>query len=304
MRPEPPAIFQAILQPTWPLRRLSVSAALAGLAYAGLLALVIALLPARVDTPARKPRSLTVTLFDAPKSARVVETGLAGGASSNAVGGAGGSGPLIVDRQPRPSRPAPKASAATQQEATALPDERPKDLVGAGAQAKQTTDARRVGTEVRESKAPRSASATAQSGHEGDGALGATGGAGGAGTSSAGAGNTASGSGHGAGVRAGAVSGTTEVLPFQDGMTRPTLLFKVDPAYTREAREANVEGLILTKCVITATGALQRCRIVRGIPMMDQAVLSALAQWRYSPVLYQGKKTAVEYLIPLRLVAP
>ena len=86
-------------------------------------------------------------------------------------------------------------------------------------------------------------------------------------------------------------------------MARPVLLSKVDPVYTREARDANVEGLILTKCVITVQGALQRCRIIKGVALMDQAVLQALAQWRYSPVIYQGKPTPVEYLIPVRVVA-
>jgi TonB family protein len=94
------------------------------------------------------------------------------------------------------------------------------------------------------------------------------------------------------------------VLPFTDGMTRPKLLDMVEPQYTREARDANVKGLFLAKCVITTAGTLQKCRVVKGLPMMDQAVLSALSRWRYSPVIYQGKPVAVDYVIQVRLAGP
>lgn len=138
----------------------------------------------------------------------------------------------------------------------------------------------------------------AETSSDGKGTSGGTGSATGTGT------GTATGAGTGAAAGTGRPSGGTTVLPFSDGMTRPSLLSKVDPIYTAQARAAGVEGLILTKCVITIRGELQQCKIVKGLPFMDRAVLEALAQWRYSPVLYQGKPAAVEYVIPVRLVRP
>jgi protein TonB len=102
----------------------------------------------------------------------------------------------------------------------------------------------------------------------------------------------------------GAAHGGSEVLPFMDGMTRPKLLEMVEPIYTREARDARVAGLFLAKCVITTSGRLQKCRVVKGLPRMDQAVLDALSRWRYSPVIYQGKPVAVDYVIQVRLSGP
>ena len=87
-------------------------------------------------------------------------------------------------------------------------------------------------------------------------------------------------------------------------MTRPTLVSKIDPTYTREALEARVEGLMLVKCVISTAGALQNCRVVKGLPHMDAAVLGALRGWRYTPVTYQGAPVSVDYVIPVRLVLP
>ncbi len=97
---------------------------------------------------------------------------------------------------------------------------------------------------------------------------------------------------------------TSSVLPFGAGMNRPSLLAHTDPVYTREALVAKVGGLMLVKCVITTTGSLRDCHIIKGLPMMDQAVLSALSTWKYTPITFQGQPVSVEYVIPVRLVPP
>ncbi|MHB8879856.1 MAG: energy transducer TonB [Myxococcaceae bacterium] len=107
------------------------------------------------------------------------------------------------------------------------------------------------------------------------------------------------------GTLGGQVGGTgTEILPFGEGMERPTVLEARPPSYTREALEAHVEGLMLVKCVITVEGRLEKCRIVKPLPHMEKAVLEALATYRYTPVTFQGRPVAVEYVIPIRLVMP
>ncbi|MET0593207.1 MAG: energy transducer TonB [Polyangiaceae bacterium] len=102
----------------------------------------------------------------------------------------------------------------------------------------------------------------------------------------------------------GASSGTTIAIPFGEGMQRPTLLAHPAPVYSREANAAHASGVVIAKCVITLEGTLRQCRIVRGVAHMDAAVLEALSQWRYTPVMFQGRPVSVDYTINLRLVAP
>ncbi|MEP7124096.1 MAG: TonB family protein [Byssovorax sp.] len=92
------------------------------------------------------------------------------------------------------------------------------------------------------------------------------------------------------------------VQRFEEGMTRPTPISVVEPAYTREALEARVEGTVIAKCVVTVSGALTGCRIVKGVPHMDQAVLNALAASKYAPATLQGKPVSVDYIFTKRLV--
>ncbi len=88
-------------------------------------------------------------------------------------------------------------------------------------------------------------------------------------------------------------------------MNRPTQVAgPTQPPYTREALVARVEGTLIARCVITTTGAVRNCRIIKGLPHLDQAVLQALQQRRYTPVLYNGQPVNVEYTFPFRFKMP
>ncbi|HTJ81131.1 MAG TPA: TonB family protein [Polyangiaceae bacterium] len=88
------------------------------------------------------------------------------------------------------------------------------------------------------------------------------------------------------------------VIPFGPGMDRPHKIGGPDPAYTREAREAHVEGKMLVQCVITVDGSLSGCKVLKSLPFMDSAVLSALAQQRWAPAQVDGKPVSVLFTIP------
>jgi eukaryotic-like serine/threonine-protein kinase len=94
------------------------------------------------------------------------------------------------------------------------------------------------------------------------------------------------------------------VLPFGEGMTRPSAISPDEIQFTREAREAKVSGTMIVRCLITTEGALQNCRVMKSVPMMDQAVLSSLARHHGAPVMYQGAPVSVEYTYTIRLKSP
>jgi TonB family protein len=101
-----------------------------------------------------------------------------------------------------------------------------------------------------------------------------------------------------------ATAATPQILPFQDGMSRPVPLSPPAPVYTREALAARVQGTVIAKCVITTSGSLTGCRIIKGVPHMNEAVLAALKTSRYRPVTFQGRPVAVDYVFSIKLVPP
>ncbi|MDC0708248.1 energy transducer TonB [Stigmatella sp. ncwal1] len=95
-----------------------------------------------------------------------------------------------------------------------------------------------------------------------------------------------------------------DVLPFGTGMTPPQLLSGDPLDYTREAREARVRGLLIARCTITREGAVTGCRVIKGLPFMDDAVVTALTSRRYRPVHYQGRPVSVAYTFHVKLDLP
>ena len=93
-------------------------------------------------------------------------------------------------------------------------------------------------------------------------------------------------------------------MSFSGGMTRPMLLSGRDPIYTAQAREAKVEGTMVARCTITTAGSVTNCRILKSLPHMEKSVLDALYSRRYTPVMWEGKPVAVNYVFNIRLVMP
>jgi TonB family protein len=100
-------------------------------------------------------------------------------------------------------------------------------------------------------------------------------------------------------------TGSPNATPF-DGktMTRPQLVIGKDPIYTREALAKRAQGLFRARCVITTEGEVKNCVVLQSIPLMDDAILDALTQRRYTPVSHQGQLVDVTYVFNVKLVLP
>lgn len=96
----------------------------------------------------------------------------------------------------------------------------------------------------------------------------------------------------------------TYTEPFGAGMTPPVMVGGPAIEYTPQALMAGVQGTMLVKCVITVEGEVRGCRVIKGLPHMDAAVMEALEGRRYQPVTFQGKAVSVSYVFTVRLKLP
>ncbi|AKJ04850.1 protein TonB [Archangium gephyra] len=96
-----------------------------------------------------------------------------------------------------------------------------------------------------------------------------------------------------------------EILPFGAGMTPPQLVSTGVPLqYTYDALRARVSGVIIAKCTITREGDVENCRIIKGLPFMDDAVLQSVTSRQYRPVTFQGRPVNVSYTFTVNLKLP
>lgn len=78
------------------------------------------------------------------------------------------------------------------------------------------------------------------------------------------------------------------------GVAEGLLIQKILPVYPPIARAARVEGTVVLAAVISKNGVIENLRVVSGNPMLQQAALAAVEQWRYRPYMLNGDPVAVE----------
>ena len=72
-------------------------------------------------------------------------------------------------------------------------------------------------------------------------------------------------------------------------ITAPALVSRVEPIYPRLAVSANVQGVVILEAVVDREGHVESVEVLRSIPLLDDAAIAAVRQWRYSPLLLNGR---------------
>lgn len=84
------------------------------------------------------------------------------------------------------------------------------------------------------------------------------------------------------------------------GIDPPVKLHHVAPTYPDLARDARVEGVVVIECRIDTEGLVADARVLRGHPLLDDAALDAVRQWRYRPTLLNGQPVSVIMNVTVR----
>ncbi len=83
-------------------------------------------------------------------------------------------------------------------------------------------------------------------------------------------------------------------VPVSTGVAQGYLIRRVDPSYPRLAVLAGVQGSVILAAVISRDGRVENLRVLSGHPMLVEAALQAVQQWRYRPYYLNGEPVEVE----------
>lgn len=75
------------------------------------------------------------------------------------------------------------------------------------------------------------------------------------------------------------------------------LLNRVAPAYPKKARKQHIQGTVILEATITKNGDIADLRVVSGDPILAEAAVDAVRQWKYRPYIDDGKAVDVESTI-------
>ena len=106
------------------------------------------------------------------------------------------------------------------------------------------------------------------------------------------------GTGQGRGVGEGGGPGVGEgqgggfgggVFRIGGGVTPPTILLKVDPQYSEEARKARFQGTVILQAIVRKDGTVDIMGVVRSVGFgLDENAIMALKQWKFRPGMSNG----------------
>jgi protein TonB len=65
------------------------------------------------------------------------------------------------------------------------------------------------------------------------------------------------------------------------------------PRYPAIAQASRVEGVVILEAVIAEDGSVQDVRVLRSRPLLDDAAVEAVRQWRFTPTLLGGQPVPV-----------
>ena len=73
-------------------------------------------------------------------------------------------------------------------------------------------------------------------------------------------------------------------------VTPPTVLSRIEPVYSEEARKAGLEGTVELSAIIRNDGSIEAVKVLRGLGMgLDENAIKALKSWRFHPGMKGGR---------------
>jgi protein TonB len=91
-------------------------------------------------------------------------------------------------------------------------------------------------------------------------------------------------------------------VPVTSTIEAAKLISRVQPAYPALAIQARIQGNVVLHAIIGRDGQVSELQILSGHPLLVNAAVEAVRQWRYSPTLLNGQAVEVETTITVSFV--
>jgi protein TonB len=79
------------------------------------------------------------------------------------------------------------------------------------------------------------------------------------------------------------------ILTGKQVTSKARVVTKPEPSYTQEARESQIMGTVVLRCVFTSFGAVTNIRVVSGLPQgLSEKAVAAARQIRFIPAIKDG----------------
>jgi protein TonB len=84
------------------------------------------------------------------------------------------------------------------------------------------------------------------------------------------------------------------IVKVSEGVQRAQLVTRIEPRYPPLAIATRTQGTVLLHAIISVDGRITRLEVVSGPPLLVQAAIDAVREWRYRPTYLSGQAVEVE----------
>ena len=92
----------------------------------------------------------------------------------------------------------------------------------------------------------------------------------------------------------------TAPIPVGGVIKAPNKMHDVMPIYPTIAKAAHVQGIVIIEATIAKNGDVKDAKVLSAPSMLDDAALTAVRQWRYTPSLLNGQPVEVLMSVTVR----
>ena len=89
-----------------------------------------------------------------------------------------------------------------------------------------------------------------------------------------------------------------------EGISPPRKIQGDPPVYPPEAVAAGAEGVVVLEATISPTGEVTDVEVVHSVPLLDEAAVAAVSEWRYTPVLRDGEPVSTRMTVSVSFTRP
>jgi protein TonB len=82
----------------------------------------------------------------------------------------------------------------------------------------------------------------------------------------------------------------------------PRLVRRVEPVYPSIAIESRTQGVVILEATTDIYGRVAAVRVLRSLPLLDEAAIEAVRQWVYEPLLINGRPRPVTFTVTVQFV--
>lgn len=101
-----------------------------------------------------------------------------------------------------------------------------------------------------------------------------------------------------------AATGKRAVTSGSEDSSATRLLHRVEPVYPPEARAQQIQGAVTLDVQIGGEGAVHNIEVVEGNPVLADAAVQAVRQWRYRPYSVDGHPVEMQTRVTIRFTLP